>query len=50
MTGDYTPKSRLEVGKAAKGVEGLSDAELAEWIGEVGSDQSGEDEGMEAVG
>ena len=35
MVGDYTPKSKLELGKAAKGEEGeVSDEELRKWIGE----------------
>jgi hypothetical protein len=35
MTGDYVPKSKLELGKAAKGGEQeMSDEELREWLGE----------------
>ena len=35
MVGDYVPKSKLELGKAAKGEEGeMSDEELHEWLGE----------------
>lgn len=37
MTGDYTPKSKLEVGKSAETLEELSDAELQAWLGEGGS-------------
>jgi len=34
MVGDYTPKSKLELGKAAKGdLEEMSDDELREWTG-----------------
>jgi hypothetical protein len=31
MLGDYTPRSELKVGRSAKGLEGMSDAELEAW-------------------
>jgi hypothetical protein len=46
MMGDYTPKSKLEVGKSVKGMEGMSDAELEAWAGGINSqdEQDEEDE------
>ncbi len=37
MMGDYTPKSRLELGKSATGMGEMSDAELAVWAGKESS-------------
>jgi hypothetical protein len=43
MVGDYIPKSKLELGKAAKGEEGeMSDGELREWLGENVEHEKGE--------
>jgi len=40
MTGDYTPRSMVGVGKAGKGgeIEALSDEELRAWMGEQTAD------------
>lgn len=40
MLGDYTPKSKLEVGKAGKGLEGLSEEELRDLAGTLTADEA----------
>lgn len=46
MTGDYTPKSKLEVGKSAKGdaLDELSDEELREWMGADQADRGDQED------
>ena len=43
MTGDYTPKSKMEIGKAGKAddMDGKTDAELWQWVGD--EDEGGDE-------